>query len=504
MVYPQLGMSGAFVLHAPLSLIYASIDLVKNGIDVEILDNRLYPDSWRQKLKSLLAEEVLVVGISVMTGKPIDSAVEIGKFVKSIAPEIKVVWGGPHVTFFPDTVLQQDWSCDYVVSGYAVQSFYGLVKCLIENKEPDSIKGVSYKKDGKIVLADPDDTEFEFYDYREIPYDLIKDYSPYGQLDQDKRIFSLYSARGCPYNCAFCSAPAQYSKIKGKHWVPLEVNEVVDHIEHLIKNYNADYIYFIDDDSFVSLDHVDKILDEINRRSLKVELGFRGARINEIKKMSDNFLERLADSGTDILHIGAESGSNRILELMNKNCTVEDVIECNKKLARHPRIIAAYNLVIGIPTETLEDLKATRDLMLRLVDDNPNCIIFAPNKYRPLPGTKLFELAQSEWKYKIPVTLKEWTDIEVEGDFSSAGYTKEMKKFCDLLLLGSYFIDNKVNKVTSGRTFFYKMIRVINTLYGPINRFRLKHGLYHFYIEYSVYQFARKILSKAAFNKGNT
>lgn len=494
-------MSGAFVLHAPLSLIYASIDLVKNGIDVEILDARLYPDTWRDKLKELLTDNVLAVGISVMTGKPVESAVKTGEFVKSIAPEVKIVWGGPHVTFFPDTVLNQEWFCDYVVSGYAVKSLHELVQCLIDNREPNSIQGISYKKNGEIIKTDPDDSQFEFYDYREIPYHLIEDYSPYGQLDQDKRIFSLYSARGCPYKCAFCSAPAQYSRIKGKHWVPLEVKEVVDHIEYLIDNYNANYIYFIDDDSFVKIEHVENILDEIDRRGLKIELGFRGARINEIKKMSDAFLDRLAASGTDILHIGAESGSNNILELMNKNCTVEDIIECNRKLARHPQIIAAYNFVIGIPTETYEDLKKTRDLMLQLVDENPTCIIFNPNKYRPLPGTRLFELAQKEWNYKIPVTLDEWVDIEVEGDFTSAGYTREMKKFCDLLLLSSYFIDNKVSKVTSGKTFFYKALRVFSAIYGPIARFRLRHGLYQLFFEYSIYQVARKVLSKSSLNK---
>jgi radical SAM superfamily enzyme YgiQ (UPF0313 family) len=492
MVYPQLGMSGAFVLHAPLSLLYASIDVVRNGIDVEIFDTRLHPDSWQQMLKPRLTGEVLIVGISVMSGKPIDSAIKIGRFVKSIDPEIKIVWGGPHVTFFPDSVLEQEWFCDYVVSGYAVQPFYELVQCLMNNRDPSSVKGISYRQNGEIIKVAPDDTKFEFYDYRDIPYHLIHDYSPYGQLDQDKRIFSLF---------AFCSSPAQYSRIKGKHWVPLMAKEVVDHIEYLINKYDANYIYFIDDDSFVSIDHIERILDEIELRKLNVTLGFRGARINEIKKMSDSFIERLADAGTDILHIGAESGSNRILELMNKNCTVEDIIECNRKLSRHPQIIAAYNFVIGIPTETLEDLEKTRDLILRLVDHNPNCIIFTPNKYRPLPGTQLFKLAQKEWGYKIPVTLGEWTDIEAEGDYTSSGYTKAMKKFCDLLLLGSYFVDNKVMKVTSGRTMFYKFIRAINVLYGPVIRFRLRHGLYHFFIEYSMYQLARRILSNVIFQK---
>ena len=492
----MLGMSGAFVMHPPLSLLYASIDLVKNSIDVEIFDTRLCPDSWRQQLKPLLTDRLLCVGISVMSGKPIGSAVHIGKFVKSVNPSIPIVWGGPHVTFFPDTALRQQWYCDYTISGYAVQPFYQLVRCLQRNESPELVKGVSYRKNGDIMHVELDESRFEFYNYRDIPYHLIKDYSPYGQLDQDKRIFSLYSARGCPYKCTFCSSPAQYSKIRGKHWVPLPANEVVDHIEFLVEKYEANYIYFIDDDSFVDLRHIEQILDEIETRKLSVNLGFRGARINEIIKMSDAFLERLSASGTDILHIGAESGSDRILQLMNKNCTVNDIIECNRKLAGHQQIIAAFNFVIGIPTETIEDLKKTRDLILQLVEENPRCIIFTPNKYRPLPGTELFDLARQEWEYSIPATLDEWVDIEVEGDFSSPGYTTEMKKFCNLLLLGSYFVDNKVDKVTSGKTLFYKSLRFVNALYRPIALFRLRHGYYHFFIEYRLYQLINHLISK--------
>jgi len=77
----------------------------------------------------------------------------------------------------------------------------------------------------------------------------------------------------------------------------------------------ANYIYFIDDDSFPKLKHVEQIIDLLQERNLPVGLGFRGARINEIKKMDHSFLNKLAKAGTDIMHIGAESGSDRILKL---------------------------------------------------------------------------------------------------------------------------------------------------------------------------------------------
>lgn len=498
MVYPRQGFSGIYVKHMPLSLLYSSIEIVKAGYDVKIFDQRLYGDDWQNHLKALIGPETLAVGISVMSGAPIKHAIAIGRFVKSVDPVVNVVWGGPHANFYPGTILRDEWSCDYVVSGYAAVTFHEMIEKIAAGQPPEGVAGISWRgQDGQIISNNCNDQKFEFVDYRDIPYHLITDYSPYGQLDDGKIIFSMYSAVGCPYQCTFCSSPAQYSNIKGKKWVPLSASDVVDHIQYVSERYGANYIYFIDDDSFPKLDHVEGIIDEIARRNINVKLGFRGARINEIKRMSDEFLTKLANAGTDIMHIGAECGSDRILEMLKKNCTVEDIVECNRKLARHPEIKAAYNFIMGIPGETLEELKGTRDLMLQLVNDHPNCIIFPPNKFRPLPGTELYNVAQKQWHYEMPSTLSAWADIEVEADAISAGwYSDDIKRFFNLMLICSYFIDNKIMRVTQGKTLFYKLVRLANVIYRPIALFRFKRGLSAWLLEYQLYRILTGLLSK--------
>ena len=496
LVYPFQGFSGTYAKHMPLSLLYASVELVKADYEVVILDTRVTPGEWREELKSLINEDTLGVGISAMSGAPIRHGIEIGRIVKGVNPDIPVIWGGPHATFYPQSILRDEWSADYAVSGYASETFYQLCQALKEGRKPNLIAGITWRDDGEIRINGGHDKSFEYIDYREIPYHLIKDYTPYGQLDQGHRIFSMYSALGCPYQCTFCSSPAQYSNIKGKKWVPLEAREVVDHVEHVVREYGANYIYFIDDDSFPRLDHVEAIIDGISERNLPVKLGFRGARINEIKKMSDQYLTKLAHAGTDILHIGVECGSDRILQMMKKDCTVDEIIECNQKLSRHPEITAAYNFIMGAPTETLEELKLTRDLMMRLVDDHPNCLIFPPNKFRPLPGTQLYAIAEKEWGYSMPDTLQAWSEIEVEGEISNQWYEKGMAEFCNLLLICSYFVDNKVSRLTEGNTLFYRILRLINKLYRPFARYRLKHGLTLFLIEYPAYKLLTGLLSK--------
>jgi anaerobic magnesium-protoporphyrin IX monomethyl ester cyclase len=179
-----------------------------------------------------------------------------------------------------------------------------------------------------------------------------------------------------------------------------------------------------------------------------------------------------------------------MLNLIRKDCTVDDIIAANRKLARHPKITAAYNFIMGLPTETLEEIKQTRDLMMRLVDDNPNCIVFPPNKFRPLPGTELYEFAKKEWGYELPNTLEMWANIEVEADISNEWYTDSIRRFCNLMLISSYFIDNKIQRMSSGNSLFLRAARAVNKVYRPIARFRLKHGIDRGLIEYPLYRFA--------------
>lgn len=496
MIYPKLGFSGVYVKHMPLSVLYASIEVVRAGWDVIVFDQRLHVENWRERLKELMTPETLAVGISVMSGSPIANAIHIGRFVKTTAPDINVIWGGPHASFYPDTILHDEWSCDYVVSGYASVTFHQLIEKIAQGLVPEGVPGISWRGEDSIHVNSANDKKFEFVDWRDIPYHLIPDFSPYGQLDDGKIIFSMYSAVGCPYQCTFCSSPAQYANIEGKKWVALDTNDVVDHIQHVVKKYGANYIYFIDDDSFPKLKHVEDIIDEIARRNISVKLGFRGARINEIKRMSDEFLSKLATAGTDILHIGAECGSDRILAMLKKNCTVDDIIECNRKLARHPEIKAAYNFIVGVPTETFEELLATRDLMLRLVDDHPNCIIFPPNQFRPLPGTDLYKIAYEKWGYEMPSSLQAWANIEVEGDAALTNwYDAKTRRFFNLLLICSYFIDNKVMRLTKSRSPLYMLARLANFIYRPIALFRLRNGLSGWLLEYHLFRLLTRILS---------
>lgn len=488
LVQPTLGISGEFVCHIPLSLLYVASGLVKSGFEVTILDNRRYSREWRNKLAECLGPGVLFVGITVMSGSPVANAIEVSKFVKSKG-NIPVVWGGAHPTVMPGQILENDF-VDFTVSGSGVCSTVRLAGVLGGPGPHDSalrdIQGLGFRAAGRITV-NPPFQGFEHVPHTDLPYFLIEDPASYSQIGSSERIFPIYSAYGCPYQCAFCVSPRMYRGFKNK-WDILPAAEVADHIAYLIDKYGATEIYFYDDDSFVQIDHVRRVMEEIQRRKLKVRMSFRGARVNEIMKMDDAYLNALADAGTHILHVGIESGSQRILDLFKKGIKVQDIIDINRKLARNKRIIAGYNWILGTPTETLEDIALTRKLILQLIAENPRCFIFQPNKFRPLPGTELAELAV-QYGYKTPARLEDWINDEVEGDKSQPWYSKPVEKMIKMLQVTAYFIDRKPELLLESRSLANDLIKMASMLYKPVAKARFKYGLTGALLEYPLFQY---------------
>jgi len=486
LIYPQMGFSGTLVRHMPLSLLYAAVDSLTTGFEVEIVDVRLCPEKWKEELTIRITQETVLAGISVMTGSPIRSALEISCWLKLKFPHVRIVWGGPHATFAGDNIIRHE-SVDYVIRGYGSLPLARLAATLLGDADSlslEDIPGLDFRRiNESAVISVPPEHVFERFDYRSIPYHLIeKNLQHYGQLGTDERIFPLHSSMGCPYRCAFCSSPAQYREMQCRYEM-YPPSDVADHIEYVHTRYGASYIYFIDDDSFVDLDHVEKIIDEVKRRGILVKLGFRGARVSEIIRMDERYLSKLAAAGTTILHIGAESGSQRMLDLMKKDCTVEDILEANRLLARQPGITAAYNWIVVMPGETVEELRETRELVLRILADNPSAIIFPPNKYRPLPGTELYETAV-RFGYRIPQKLEDWIDVEVEGSYCAPWYSEKFAQMIHMMQVTSYFIDNKLKKIETGNTARFLMVRVLGWIYRPVALFRYRFGLPSALIEY--------------------
>lgn len=497
LIQPQMGLSGEFSRHLPLSLLYIASALKKLDVGVKILDTRVIEADWRQKLQSLIADcQPLWVGLTVMAGFPTAHALEISRFIKTFS-EAPVVWGGAMPTVDPASCLNEA-SIDYVIAGSGISSVSLLTQAIMAGRTGNSadleqIPGLGFRFAGARHF-NPRFHGFEPVGYTDLPYEVIEDYSVYGQIGSNDLIFPIYSAYGCPYRCAFCISPALYREFTPK-WVPVAAAEAVDHIAFLQKEYGATTIYFYDDDSFVNLDHIRKIVELLKCRNIKVKLSFRGARVDEIMRMDDSFLELLSETGTEMLHIGVESGSQRVLDLFQKGIRVEDIIEINRKLARHPKLIAAYNWIVGTPSETVEEMRQTTRLLQQLIRENPRCFIFQPNVFRVVPGSVLGEKA-IEMGYHPPASLDEWINSEIEQEVSAPWLSEEMKNTIRMLQVVSYFVDNKADLLLQSGSLKDTLIRCAAKLYGPLARFRFKSGFSACLIEGELFFLAQKLLKR--------
>lgn len=496
MIYPKLGSMDSFIVDIPLSIIYASADAVKRGYNVKAIDLRCERGDWKQALKKYCDEGVLLAGISVMTGSPCHYAREASKFIKEQSPGTKIVWGGPHATVLPETINEP--FIDFLIRGYGSKSLADLIECLkLNNGDYSGIKGLSHKSNGN-VYHNPRSKEFETIPFTDIPYHLLDVTSPhYLRSYMGKRMFPLFTSIGCPYKCSFCVHPTIYKEINGPKWQPHAELEVVGHMEHVIKKFNVTHICFIDDTSFPDINRMRNIFKIMLDRGIKVTLEFRGARINEIDRMDDDFLSLMVQAGTRVLMVGVESASDRILKLMQKGITKEQIIRVNQKLARYPEITPYYNFIYGTPGETYEDLLETKEVVLQILRDNPNAYIGFGGDWKPIPGSKMLEIAEKEYGFKPPVSLDDWIEIDssdAKSKIVHSWYTKEHNNLIKLMQIASFVIDDKMIKESSNKTMWYRILRLLSRVYKPVALFRLRFNFNYFLIEYDIWRLMFRLM----------
>ena len=266
------------------------------------------------------------------------------------------------------------------------------------------IKGLVYKNKSKIIVNAKQDN----IDLNKLPlinYDLvdIKKYMEKSLAGNIEKVILYQSSRGCPYRCSFCiNAVTGNQKYRKK-----SAKKVLDEIEILIKKYNANFISFVDDNFFVDIKRVEEICKGIIKRKLNINW-FAECRANYFKKnfVDEKFLKLAKKSGLKIITIGAESGSERILKIMKKDVTVNEIITSGKMLNKH-KIIPVYSFILGIPEEKKEDVLKTVKLINKLRKICPN-MVGGIGTFRPYPRCELSDLLINQNMLKEPKTLREW------------------------------------------------------------------------------------------------
>lgn len=487
MVYPKLGSMDSMFIDLPLSIIYASAEAVKRGYRVALLDLRCEPGDGLDAIKRYLDQGTSLVGISVMFGSPLHNSYQLSLFIRANYPHVKIIWGGPHVTVVPETISE---SCvDFLVRGKGSLPLAELIAVMrSESDDFSHVLGLSYKTAAGTPVHNPRSMEFERLNYRDIPYHMFDlNHPSYHRSYNGRRMFSIFTSEGCPYKCTFCMTPATFKHFNGKRWIAYPEDEVIEHISFLVHTYGAKHICVLDDTSFVNLPRMRQLLTTLCTRKLNITLEFRGARINELNKMDDAFMQLMVDAGVRIVMVGVESLSDRLLKEMQKGITNEMVFKVNQHLARFPQIIPNYNFIFGMPGETYEDLLETKEGILRIIHDNPMAYIGFGSDWRPIPGSVMLEKAQRDYNFHVPESVDDWIAMDTldAAKVVHPWYTPAQNQLIKLLQVASFVIDDKVIKESKGNnTLLFIMLRFLSRLYKPIAFFRLRTNFHALLVEY--------------------
>jgi anaerobic magnesium-protoporphyrin IX monomethyl ester cyclase len=363
----------------PLGLAYVAAALEKASFQVEILDNYLLekPIAYmKREIKRLNPE---IVGITCSSAT-YSRCIETTKAVKETLPSCKVVVGGWHPSYEPDSMLQHP-EIDYVVMGEGERAMVELATSISkgeDNQATATIAGVACRHEGKIVKTAPkfisnlDDLPFPALHL--LPIQLYMRSIEYLNA---KPVDTMSIVRGCPFNCAFCET----RQLWGTACRTFSPPRVIEEIKHLMANYGTKGIYFVNDNFTIRKKETAELCALIRKNDLDIEWVCD----TRVDLISRDLLRGMKAAGCKTICFGGESGSPRILEKVNKGVTLEQT-ERALKMCREEGIQTSCSFMLGIPGETPSDWQATFKFVKKL---DPDWCRF--NVFVAVPGSSLYD-----------------------------------------------------------------------------------------------------------------
>jgi radical SAM superfamily enzyme YgiQ (UPF0313 family) len=222
-----------------------------------------------------------------------------------------------------------------------------------------------------------------------------------------ERQLDYISSTGCYYRCAFCADPFVYQR----GWVGLAPERMGEEIEYLWRKYRFSDLSFQDETFFTYRERVVAIAEQFIQRGMSFT--WTGTlRADQGERLSDEELSLCVQSGLRRVMVGVEAGSQRMLDWMEKDITVEQVLHTAERCVRHG-IGAIFPFIVGFPGESDDSVQSTLDLVKRLRSMSPSfeTPIFY---YKPYPGSRISEEV-SKNGYLLPQSLDEWAEFDYVG-----------------------------------------------------------------------------------------
>lgn len=394
-------------LSAPYGILYIAASLEKAGLSVKVFHEWGTPGNTRRIVEEVVQAKPLFVGFSCLTGPELLPTIKASRMIKETS-SIPVVWGGVHPTMMPEQTLQGDY-VDLVVLGegedIAVELALTFQRHGFRAEDLEKIQGIAFRKNGAVqvnplrpLVADLDVYEPAFH---------LLDFSRYihpgrsgpregeaalqGALNVD-----LITSRGCPWRCGYC-----YHEFITKRWFRAHSAErVLQWVKALRDRFGVQVVNFQDANFFSNMDRAFRIVTDIGLPWTSF------LRANDIARGGDQLIQRLKALGCLDLKVGAESGSQRVLDIITKDITL-DQLRMTARLGQKYGIGMSFSFMAGIPGETWAEVLQTLDFMDELQSVGDRIMVNGPLVCFPFPGTPLYRQAV-ESGFELPRRTEDW------------------------------------------------------------------------------------------------
>lgn len=344
--------------------------LKKHGHEAEAIIETSGPGLSR----AVEAAKPTLVAFSTTTGDHTWVA-ERASAIKRVLPNVPVVVGGPHPTYFPEFINSP--GIDYICRGEGEQSLVELVEAVEGGDDPTtipniwaSIGGKTYKNDVRPLIETLD----------ELPFADRALYFKYPFFKRD-RVFHVMFSRGCPFSCSYCfnAAYRELYKKKGKYVRLRSVDHSITELQQIKSNYDVRLFYFVDDVFGLSRGWADEFLI---RYAQEVRIPFICN--SHVQYITDQLAEGLARASCFSVQFAIESANDQIREqVLHRHETNQEIIAAGERLHRHGIRFLTYNM-LGCPGETTEQALETIELNTKLKTDFPRFSLLQPYPQTPI------------------------------------------------------------------------------------------------------------------------
>ena len=431
-------LKSAVSYYFPLGLGYLAGYLENNGYQVDMLVEEKGM-SLQNRLQSLLdKQEYLLVGFSAMTSA-FPGAVRLAKVVRQRHPQVPIILGGPHASGIGATLLEEHPQFDYLCIGEGELTLLQLVDYL-ESGQPrqDDIKGLVWRSETGTVMVN---LQRPFYDaIDEFPFPArhlvnLASFSVSSHVKASNGISAtMISSRGCPFNCAFCSAHLMVGK---KYRIRSE-DSIIDELKILRDQYQVRYVFFQDDTLTLARKRIESLCRRLREEQLHINFGC----FSRVEVFDAELAGMLAQAGCQLVIFGVESGVPEVLKKISKHISLHQaeqaIVNC-----RDNGIQSYASFVVGFPFETEAQIRQTLAFGKSI---DASRVTFNP--FVPFPGCSLYNETQHK-----PATVDGWERFLTTGvppfDMTPGLPARKLKNMIDQAHLEYYIHPRRLWRLLS-------------------------------------------------------